>query len=668
MNRQHILCLALILGSGLFNCTSTLAGQMFSSSRYGFQMDVPDAWTARETYFSFAHYSDVFVTVNNQRPKLEIHDWPIGKSAMGFGPQTTFDQMQPGEVYISIGYSGGPGGVTLRRDTVGSDLMALLATNSVSSSTQRGLTGVNLRFFKRGHWWFVSVNMKDPVTEDNRRAVMALLRSFRFVDAPVANNAWAESLAWKELPRQIQMPAPDLWSGWPTADGVGTEPQTAMGGARKVVVQRTGADYSVKFSLMGVGTWEYLVSTNETVQAKPPVIHAISVPASRLPSDLPGENNARVDTYWAAPYVQVIAEFGKRTLVWLSKDGSIEQQAAINDLQPGFASVSGQPLTIRGINENWRIKLPRAPSDMTHAGYITSTADSRVFIHERHPKSGQIALDIYIHGKRVNTVGPFWQYSASDAVLNEDGSAALLIARTNMASDEPLSDDALREKLLSLGRMSAQVVALNTNGRIQFQADCGPAVWSPVVAPNGAGVLLRPNTGTNQNDFIWFTEQGKQHSINISPNPEFMGWIPGTCQSLFSTSIGLQSGFYELIDWNTGKTLWKIACPGDGEVLGVGFASNLILFSVAEPYPSSTWHKVNESLLESGEEWVRTFYAVDVRDGKLVARWRGLFPHSYFNAERDHFLRQGSQLFYVTADEFTEINNEDIRAKKNGWQ
>ncbi|HEV2454605.1 MAG TPA: hypothetical protein VGY98_10100, partial [Verrucomicrobiae bacterium] len=93
-----------------------------------------------------------------------------------------------------------------------------------------------------------------------------------------------------------------------------------------------------------------------------------------------------------------------------------------------------------------------------------------------------------------------------------------------------------------------------------------------------------------------------------------------------------------------------------------------ILFSVAEPYPSGTWHEVNESLFQSGKEWIRTFYAVDAGDGKLIARWPGQFPHRYAGRLRDHFLQLGDELYYVTTDEFSEINLDDIRAKRNGWE
>jgi hypothetical protein len=677
MHSKLLFCLALVLSGGFICCCNLVragenvitssssappAGQVYHDTKYGFQLVLPQGWEARETNLSVAHYDYVFLTINNQRPGLAYEGWD--------GRWMTNDritQLQPDEVYISVGYAGGPMGVSMMADNVGEDLSSFLATNQVRVFSSNGMLNYSLSFFKRGQHWSVWACLKEPVTENNRQKVMALLQSIRFVPAPVGNASWAESLAWSELPEKIRDTG-DWWQNWPTVNLYAEESGSERRGQRSVSVTNLGLAYSVKFTLEAIGEWSFMVKTNGEVESAPPLVHAVGPPPSQWPSDLPGASRGMIDSYWVAPYVQAAVVSGRTTLNWFSKDGNIEHQIATSDVQPGFVDILGRPRTIQGINEDWQITLPRGSSDMKLAGYITSTADSRVFVHERHPKLGQIALDIYVHGKRINTIGPFWQDSVSDVVLNDDGSAAFLIAGTNMRSDVPLSGDALREKLLSDERVHAQIVVLNTNGRIRFKTECGPGVRSPIVAPNGAGVLLRPSTGTNQNTFMWFTATGLQRSLKISPNPEFLGWIPGTCQALFSTSIGSQSGPYALIDWNTGQKVWDIPGPGDGEFLGIALTPKFILFSVAEPYPSGTSHKVNESLLQSGKKWVRTFYAVEVQDGKMVARWRGQFPHGNADKIRDHFLQLGDRFYYVTADEFTELNLNDIIAKAHGWQ
>ncbi len=677
MNSKLLLGLALVLSPGFFCCcnlaraeastitsspSAQLVGDIYHNAQYGFQLILPQGWVARETSFPVSHYDYVFLTINNQRPGLAFEGWEGTWIC-----NNHITQLQPDEVYISIGYAGGPMGVKMRVDNVGEDLRSFLATNQLRAFSSKGQLSYSLSFFKRGQRWSIQACMKEPATKENRQKVMALLQSIRFVDAPVNNVSWAESLAWNELPEKIRDTG-NWWWGWPAVGQEGGHSGSGMFGQRSVSVTNLGSAYSVEFTLQAIGEWRFRVNTNGEVEAEQPIVHVKGPPPSEWPSDLPGASGGQIDTYWVAPYVQATTEFGKTTMTWFAKDGNIEHETAVSDIQPGFVDISGRTQMIQGINEDWQITLPRGPSDMGLAGYITSTADSRVLVHERHPKLGQIAVDFYAHGKQVNTIGPFWQYSVSDVALNDDGSAAFLITKTNMQSNVPVSGDALREKLSSRELVHAQIVALNTNGQIRFQADCGPGVWSPIVAPKGAGVLLRPNTGTNQNTFFWFTAAGLHHSLEISPNPEFLGWIPETCQALFSTRLGFQSGPYELIDWNAGKKLWEIPGPGDGEFLGIALMPQLIIFSVAEAYPPDTWHNANESLLQSGHAWVRTFYAVDVQDGKLVAHWQGQFPHCYSGKIHDHFVQLSDKLYYVTADEFTELNQKDIIAGANGWQ
>ena len=310
----------------------------------------------------------------------------------------------------------------------------------------------------------------------------------------------------------------------------------------------------------------------------------------------------------------------------------------------------GSAATAFGINEDWRITPHPATSAPPVLAYAASTPDSRVFVEQFSPKPGFLSLDIYIHGKRVNTVGPFLPSPvSSEFVLNDDGSTGLLAWK-----DE--------------SKTTQRIVVLSTNGTVRFQADCDRDVWSPIVAPEGAGVLLRHNTGGSaQNTFMFYTEQGKQRELNISPNPEFVGWVPGTRKSLFWTSIGYNR-HYELIGWATGERLWETDCPGGGEAVAIGLTPKLIIFSVGDLYPANTGRRADEPVLEIGKEWVRTFYAMNVQDGRLVARWPGQFPHMFLGLDREHFVWLGNKLFYVDSEEFTELDLEDIAAKKHGWQ
>ncbi len=685
MISKVLLGFALVLGGGLFDCGNILhadendantnlsaqpTGHVYPDTKYGFQVVISPGWEAKKTSFSVAHYNYVFLTINNQRPGLAFEGWPGTWIC-----NNRVTQLQPGEVYISVGYAGSPMGTTMRADNVGEYLCSFLTTNHVSGSSSDGMLNYSLSFFKRGQQWSILACMKEPVTKENRQKVMALLQSIRFVDAPVTNASWAESLAWNELPEKIRDPGNWPWSsGWPAVGQEGEQSGSGMFGEQSALVTNLGSAYSVTFALEAIGEWRFTVKTNGEVESEPSTLHAKGPPPAQWPSDLPGASGGIIDSYWVAPYVQAADVAGRTTLTWFAKDGHVERQVNTSDFSAGwsFLGIPNHPNTVEGINEDWRINLPPEPkhtnSRYDMSGHITGTPDSRVFVHEYHPKGETVAMDVYIRGKKVKTAGPFFRYfgPSDEPSLNDDGSIAILIADKKIQANA--TQTGWRALGVNLPAAGARVVVLDAQGEIHFQTDCGPYVCSPIVAPNGVGVLLRPNTGTNQNTFMWFTAAGLQRSLEISPNPEFVSWIPETCQSLFSTSVGFQSGPYELIDWNTGKKLWDIPCPGRGEVLAFALTPKLILFSVAEPYPSGIWHKVNESLFQSGHEWVRTFYAVDAQDGKLVARWHGQFPQRYSDKIRDHFLQLGDKLYYVTEDEFTELSLKDIMAKAHGWQ
>jgi hypothetical protein len=363
--------------------------------------------------------------------------------------------------------------------------------------------------------------------------------------------------------------------------------------------------------------------------------------------NLPGVSKGKLETYWLAPYVKASKGFGGTTITWLAEDGHVKEQAAVDSIEPGFVTSTSHREVVRGVNEDWKITLRLRTGP---AGYITSTPDSRVFINELHPLPGLITLDIYVHGKLANSIGPFFQYLGRDVELNVDGSTALVIWK-----DET--------------QTTAQVMATDPNGVVHFRVDCGQEVSGPIVAPDGAGVLLNPNTGgSGQNTFMWHTREGKLRSLDINPNPYCVGWVPKSCKSLFSTSVGSETKRFRLIDWETGKSLWNIPCPGNGEALAVGFTPKLIIFAVAELYQPGPWRGAEWPLRNGRKEWIRKFYAVSVQDGSLVAHWQAQLPQRLCNEEPDNFFRVGNNLFYVTAGEFIELNLEDIISKKKGWQ
>lgn len=161
------------------------------------------------------------------------------------------------------------------------------------------------------------------------------------------------------------------------------------------------------------------------------------------------------------------------------------------------------------------------------------------------------------------------------------------------------------------------------------------------------------------------------HSVpmpDIGPNPFCMGQIPGTRKALFWTSLGYETNRYHLIDQNSGKQLWDIPCPGGVNALAIGLTPKFIVFAVAELYQPGPWRGSGWLFDNNGKEWIRTFYAINVEDGKIAARWQEGHPRQYNDAERDKFLLLNNKLYFVTSDEFTEFNFDDVTAKRNGWK
>jgi hypothetical protein len=375
-----------------------------------------------------------------------------------------------------------------------------------------------------------------------------------------------------------------------------------------------------------------------------PVV-TLAWPPPASPRPLPGDVKGWLTARWLGPYVSATLQRAGTTQLttvrWLDADGKVlrELSGPRVDAHPAFVYEIGDGgTTVHAVNGDWKIRLPKKDGP---AGYLTGTVDSRTFVHEFHPKEGEIAADVYMSGKLAGTVGPFLQYQSQDVHLGLDGSLALLVWK-------------------EAEKKTPQIVVAGSDGKIRFRADCDGPVMSPVVAPDGGGVLVQANTGgDSQNTFTYYTGNGRVSSLNVGPNAHFMAWLPGTATALFHTSIGHDYHFH-LIDWNKGRRLCDVADPCPARVLG----------------PAPTVAVVKDYLLIGGLEYVawgdgkepvRSIYALDARTDHLVARW---MPKPLNQPARDpgRFLRLGNKLFLVTDEEFAELALADIAAKKNGWE
>jgi hypothetical protein len=365
---------------------------------------------------------------------------------------------------------------------------------------------------------------------------------------------------------------------------------------------------------------------------------------------MPGTVKGWLKSRWLAPYVSVTRQTAGATHLttvrWLTETGELRRELSGANVDAQMAYVcqyGGGSTTVYAVNGDWKFVLPKKEGP---AGYLTATEDSRTFVHEFHPREGEIAADIYVSGKLVGNIGPYLQYQAQDVHLGDDGSLALLTWKD-------------REKKVP------QVVGVGRDGKERFRADCDRPVLFPVPAMDGSGVLVKSNTGgDDHNTFHYYsrpdqTKNARVVSLNVGPNAWFVTWIPGTTTAVFSTSIGHDYRFH-LIDFSTGKRLWDVADPNPARVPGAAPAITV----------------VDDYVLIGGQEYLPwgarkepfpSIYALSPRTGATLAHW---LPTPGLQPMRDggRFCQLSKKLFLVTDEEFAEINVKDIAAKANGWK
>jgi len=363
------------------------------------------------------------------------------------------------------------------------------------------------------------------------------------------------------------------------------------------------------------------------------------------PKNMPGQVQGQVRTCWLAPYViastESVGPVRMTTVRWLTPAGAIDRELVGPDVgaQPGFVMEFRHGGTvIHGVNGKWKIDLPKKTGP---DGYVTSNENGQPFVHEFHPKEGEIAADVYAEGKLVGTVGPYIQYQGQDVQVGASGSLALLTWKN-------------QEK------KTVQVIGVGPDGQERFRADCDGPVISPQPNLDGAGVIVQANAGgDSQNTFTFYNKSGKVSSFKPGPNARFVAWLPGTTQALFETSIGYTFRLH-LIDWQNGKRLWESADPSPARVTwgsaSITLDREYVLLGGLE-YVSWGDH----------QEPIRSIYALDTKSGRVVAHWLPV-PLYQRSSDAGRFLRLGKRLYVVTDTEFSEIDLTEIAAKKNGWQ
>jgi hypothetical protein len=359
------------------------------------------------------------------------------------------------------------------------------------------------------------------------------------------------------------------------------------------------------------------------------------------PMTLPGTLKGRAESRWLAPYVQYsgisVGDTHISTVRWLSAGGKVRRELTGADVSASseFAwDIKNGQTTIHGLGGDWQIVLPRK-----QGGYITATANG-YFLHQHNPDANRVAVDVYIGGKLARAFGPFWQYESSGVCHGADGSLVLLTLKNG-------------------DNKTPQIVAAGPDGKVTMQVDCIHPVMSPVVAPGARGVLVQPN-GAERNTFSYYTTKGKVASFKPGPNASWITWLPQSATALMSSSVGHDYRFH-LVDWTKGKQLWDIKDPCAARVPGwaprVVAAKDYLLFAGRE------YVKLGER-----QEPVRCLYAVDIKTGKTAARWHPTPQRTSSDRDEPWFFSDGPRLYVMTPDEFSEVDLDDIAAKKRGWQ
>ncbi len=365
----------------------------------------------------------------------------------------------------------------------------------------------------------------------------------------------------------------------------------------------------------------------------------------RLRHDLPGDSRGKLWGSWIAPYVKDthcrVGDEWRNEVQWFDEDGSIVREVSSSSAQPGFVSATADgQRRIYGTCQNWEFVLPKKG---VRASFMTATSDSRTFLHQFHPEDRKIAVDMYVRGQLVGTIGPFMQYKGVGVKLSPDGSAGLLVWKTK-------------------DKKVVQAVSAGRDGKVRLRADCGDGSGMPSipwhgVAPNGRGVLIEFTARREGNRFSYYTPSRPPVSLALASNPLIAGWLPNSDTCVWRVGPGYQS-----IDWRTGAIRWSVVEMSQRRVTQHG--ENMAI--------------VGKYLLLARSEHIRwgpdltgparILYAVDVDDGRVVAHWLAWPSSPSLTVRGGRFALVSDRLYFVTADEFSELRLEDIESWKNGWR
>jgi hypothetical protein len=342
---------------------------------------------------------------------------------------------------------------------------------------------------------------------------------------------------------------------------------------------------------------------------------------------------------WLGPYTSSdwvqVGQRSQVTVRWYSPDGKVTREIVQPGGQQMFGDYVEKSKVLYAVNGPWHF----TPMDRKRVNGVIDTSPD-AYLLSYSPKEGVVRADLYWHGELAASVGPFYQYRGNDSLtLGPDGSLSIV------AWSGP-------------DRRTPQAIAIARNGEVRVRAAVDQSASSSIPAPGAEGVLV-----TFDSREAPYTFMGRDGTRTILPVPGynfgFYSWIPGTTKALTGTSIGFDAE-YQLIECRTGAVLWRLALPKQPPEVGpLGVAGPYLIFGGLE---------FNDTL-GGPPGSVRTLYAVDIATGQIIAHW--LPASSYAHDWGDYALRLLARdgTYYLISDrEFSALNLEDIKAKRNGWQ
>jgi len=250
----------LIVASFLLMSIPTFAGKIiYVDAKRHFQFQYPKTWKLTTGYNPSMHYHDSFVSLNNFGKE---NFWLFTEWARGQEPKPLSSKLPPGSVYLDIGWNDfSPGYVDddelkIIGEMTDRDLAGVLEK---SSEELKENSQVHFRYITFSKWrrrWLIYIYLREPVSEENRKMLNRVLKSFRFDAFPAGDELWAAALAREHL--------------WPEEDP-NLFPLRGSKGYREVHTEKSGDEVLVTFTTTGFKTkepknvWQFRVTASGEV-------------------------------------------------------------------------------------------------------------------------------------------------------------------------------------------------------------------------------------------------------------------------------------------------------------------------------------------------------------------------------------------------------------------